>query len=49
MKYITDKTQEVLSRNKINTNIMSVKYIILAVTTDSRIDESWYFLDKQST
>ena len=49
MKLITDKVQEVLSRNKHNANIMHVGDTILDDAAEAIIDENVCHIDNQST
>ena len=49
MESITDKIQEVLSCNKLNTKKMYVGDTILASASETGIDENWGLFDNQST
>ena len=47
MEIITDKFQEVLLRNKHNTNIIHVGYTILDDATEAIIYENWCHIENQ--
>ena len=49
METLTDKVQEVFSRNKRNAKIMCVVDTILAAKSESSIDKNWCLIDNQST
>ena len=49
MVTITNKSQELLSHNKHNANIMRVGDTILSAASEAGIGENWCLLDNQST
>ena len=46
---INDESQEALSHNKPNTNVMHMVYTNLAAAAESIIDKNWCLLENQST
>ena len=49
MELTTDKFQELLLRNKHNTNILGVGDTIMDAASEAGIDKNWYLFDNQST